>query len=423
MRPVENWGPWNGSRKIQSRETQGDQQDREPDPTTKIIPHMEPSVSQRHMHTFAARIFPLLAAGIFSAQLTLAQQPGCWTNFRGDAALTGVSRAELPARPELLWNFKTDDAIRAAPVVCGGTIVVGTVGGSLYGIHTDGTLGWKIATDNAIEGPALIVGETAYVGNLGGTLHAVDLASGNVRWTYQTENQIMGSPAFYASGDREVILVGSYDYYLHGVDLRTGKGLWKYETNNFINGACALYRGKAVFGGCDGLVHLVDASSGVSGAEMEIATYVASSAAVDGHHALVGDYDGRFSSVDLESQQVRWVFENSESNLPFIGSPAVYGDHVYIGNQDKYLYCLNKNTGELVWKYNTGGRVDASPVVVGDRVLVANMRGDLFLLDRKTGEPSWTYELGTPVYSNPAVVSNRIYVAGDDGRVYCFGKK
>ena len=29
------------------------------------------------------------------------------------------------------------------------------------------------------------------------------------------------------------------------------------------------------------------------------------------------------------------------------------------------MYCLNKKSGELVWKYNTGSRVDASPVVVG----------------------------------------------------------
>ena len=61
------------------------------------------------------------------------------------------------------------------------------------------------------------------------------------------------------------------------------------------------------------------------------------------------------------------------------------------------MYCLNKKNGELVWKYNTGSRVDASPVVVGDHVLTANMRGDLFLLDIKSGKPSWSYELGTAI--------------------------
>jgi len=363
----------------------------------------------------------LLAAPLSNIQ---AQRNGaCWTNFRGDAALTGVSKASIPGKPAMLWNFNTQDGIIAAPVVCDGIVVVGTVRGYLYGITKEGTLKWKINTENSIEAPALIVDGIVYVGNLDGTLYAIDLQSGAIKWTYMTENQIMGSPAYYKKGKQEVIIVGSYDYYLHGVNPATGKGLWKYETDNFINGACALYSGMAVFGGCDGFIHMVDVLTGKVRNSMSISTYVASSAGVDGNHAFVGDYDGRFSAVDLLGQKVSWVFENKDANLPFIGSPAIYDDHVFIGNRDKFVYCLNKKSGKLVWKYNTGGPVDASPVVVGKWVLTASMRGDLFLLDRKTGRLNWTYELGTAVHSNPAVVNNRFYVGGDDGRVYCFGKK
>lgn len=370
-----------------------------------------------------------LAAGWWMVLMAMAWSPSmaqggdCWGVFRGDAKLTGVSPAVLTDNPVLLWNFRTDAGIKAAPVACGGVVVVGTVSGNLYGINADGTLKWKIVTGNSIEAPALIADGVVFAGNLDGTLYAVDLITGNIRWTYKTENQIMGSPVLYDSGKQKVILLGSYDYYLHAVDPATGKGLWKYETDNFINGACALYEGMAVFGGCDGYLHLVNALTGKEKSSLEISTYVASSACIDGDFAYVGDYDGRFSAVDLVKQRVSWVFANKQANLPFLASPAVYGDHLYIGNQDKFVYCLNKRSGELVWKYNTGSRVDASAVVVGKRLLAANMRGDLFLLDLKTGQPVWSYELGTPVNANPAVINQRIYAAGDDGRVYCFGKK
>ena len=125
----------------------------------------------------------------------------------------------------------------------------------------------------------------------------------------------------------------------------------------------------------------------------------------------------------MKASKLLWSFENKDANLPFIGSPAVKGNHVFIGNRDKYMYCLNKKSGELVWKYNTGSRVDASPVVVGNKVLTANMRGDIFLLDIKSGKPSWSYELGTAINANPALIDDYIFVAGDDGRIYCFGKK
>jgi eukaryotic-like serine/threonine-protein kinase len=167
----------------------------------------------------------------------------------------------------------------------------------------------------------------------------------------------------------------------------------------------------------------VDALTGKERHSLSISTYVASSACIDGDRAYVGDYDGYFVAVDLLGQKVDWVFDGVQSNQAFIGSPAIEGNHIFIGNRDRYVYCLNKKDGKEVWKYNTGGQVDASPVIVGNQVLVANMRGDLFLLDRRGGKPDWTYELGTPVYANPAVVNDRFYVAGEDGRVYCFGKK
>jgi eukaryotic-like serine/threonine-protein kinase len=375
-------------------------------------------------HLWSFKFLVLIGLMYFPNESILHAQTGdCWPNFRGDSRLSGVSDASLPDKPALLWNFNAQDGIKAAPVVCDGIIVVGTLEGSLYGIKSDGTLQWKINTENSIEAPAMIVDGVVYVGNLEGTLFAVDLNTGAIKWTYQTDNMIMGSPSFYRKGRKRVILVGSYDYYLHGVDPETGEGLWKYETDNFINGSCAIYDGMAVFGGCDGYLHMVDAITGKEKSSMSISTYVASSAGIDRDYAYVGDYDGYFSEVDLKGEKVSWVFENKEANLPFIGSPALYEEHVYIGNRDKFVYCLNKNNGKLVWKYNTAGQVDASPVVVGNRLLIANMRGDLFLLDRKDGKVLWTYELGTAVNSNPAVVDNRIYVAGDDGRLYCFGTK
>jgi outer membrane protein assembly factor BamB len=172
------------------------------------------------------RKYMLFLALLISGSQALAQRNGtCWTNFRGDAELSGVSKATLPDKPAMLWNFNTQDGIKAAPVVCDGIVVVGTLRGYLYGITTEGTLKWKINTENSIEAPALIVDGTVYVGNLDGTLFALDLQSGAIRWTYRTDNQIMGSPAYYKKGRQEVIAVGSYDYYLHGVDPATGNGI------------------------------------------------------------------------------------------------------------------------------------------------------------------------------------------------------
>ena len=157
--------------------------------------------------------------------------------------------------------------------------------------------------------------------------------------------------------------------------------------------------------------------------QIDIATYIASSVAVSDNAAFIGDHDGKFSCIDLENEKIAWTWTNDRARLPFLASPSVNQKVAVIGNEDKYTYCFNRSTGELIWRFNSGSRINASPVIAGDKVLVANMRGDLFILDISNGDVLWNYELGSAITGTPAVVSGeRFYIAASDGYIYCFGK-
>jgi outer membrane protein assembly factor BamB len=198
--------------------------------------------------------------------------------------------------------------------------------------------------------------------------------------------------------------------------------IWKYETDNFINGAAACDQGKAIFGGCDGFIHMVDILTGRLDKKIDIATYIASSVAVSDMVAFTGDHDGKFSCVDLENEKILWTWTNDRARLPFLASPSVNQHVAVIGNEDKYTYCFDRATGELLWRFNSGARIHASPVIARDRVLVANLRGDLYIVDIRNGEALWNYELGSAVTGNPAISGGRIFIAASDGYIYCFGK-
>ena len=351
------------------------------------------------------------------------QKVNCWNIFRGDQALTGTSVFEFPVTPEILWKYKVDDEIKSSPVSCHDKIIIGSGDGFVYCLDLNGKLIWKFSSENSIEAPALILEDNVYVGNLDGSLFSLNINTGHKNWVYQTDNQISGSPNYWRIGDKWYILVGSYDYNLHCVDARSGKVKWKYESDNFINGAAACQAGVAVFGGCDGFLHLVDINTGTLHKKIGVATYVAASAALSGNYAFVGDYDGMFTCVDLKNQKIMWQWRDETTNLPFLASPSVFKDRVLIGNDNKYTYCFDKLTGELIWKFNTGSRVEASTVVSANKVLVANMRGDLFILDMGNGKELWSYEVGTPIYGTPAVLKDKFIIATMDGYIYCFGLK
>ncbi|MBN1925617.1 MAG: PQQ-binding-like beta-propeller repeat protein [Prolixibacteraceae bacterium] len=360
--------------------------------------------------------FLLLLFVFFSSA---AQDKTCWPNSRGNAQLTGVTSADFPETVKLKWTFKAGGMFKSAPVVCNGKIVAGSTNGNLYCLNLNGDSLWGFKTANAIEAPALINNGIVYFGNLSGMFYALNLQNGRKIWEYKTDNQIMGAPAILASKEKEILAVGSYDYYLHGVDLKTGKGLWKYESDNFLNSAPAVSGNNAVFGGCDGFLHIVDMTQGTSSGKIEVATYVASSPAIVDKIAYIGDYDGGFTCMDLDQKKIVWRYQNPENDLPFIASPSVTGDRIFIGSRDKFVYCFNRKNGEIIWKKNTGSRVDASTVVNKKHVLVVNMRGDLMVLDIKTGKTIWNYELGIGIINTPAVIQNAIILAGSDGSIYC----
>jgi len=349
---------------------------------------------------------------------TSAQSTVGWPNSRGNAAMTGVTTASFPQKAKLKWSYDAEGIFKSAPVISDGKIVVGSTSGELLCLDMNGKLLWKFKTENAFEAPALIQEGTVYVGNLTGMLYAIDLKTGTKKWEYKTDNQIMGAPTYTEINGQKILAVGSYDFYLHGVNAITGKGLWKYESDNYLNSSPAVFSGKAVFGGCDGFLHIVNLKDGKSDGKIQVATYVASSPAIVGNLAFVGDYDSGFSCFDLALKKLVWKFENKESAQPFIASPSIIDDKIVIGSRDKFVYCINKANGTVLWKINTGNRVDASTVVNKKQALVVNMRGDVMLLDLKTGKTVWNYELGVAVMNTPAVVEGAIVLAGSDGNVY-----
>jgi outer membrane protein assembly factor BamB len=365
----------------------------------------------------------LLIAFLLLTQL-LANSQECddWTIYRGNQQLLGYTDASIPKQISLKWTYKTADEIKASPVISNNRIVIGSTDGFVYCLDISGNLIWKYDTGNSIEASALILNEQVYIGNLEGNLFSLSLEDGQVEWVYQTDNQIMASPNWWKNENKYYILVGSYDYYLHCLDASTGKKVWQYELDNFLNSAVAIDDEQAVFGGCDGFLHIVDLKSGKADDKVELATYIASSPVIQEGMAYTGDYDGQFSCIDLQKRQIKWNWKNENADLPFIASASLCEDKIVIGNRDKFVYCFNKNSGELLWKTRTGSRVDASPLIAQNNVLIANMRGDLLILDLNNGHITWTYEIGNPILSNPVLYNNQIFVTAIDGNIYCLGE-
>ena len=93
--------------------------------------------------------------------------------------------------------------------------------------------------------------------------------------------------------------------------------------------------------------------------------------------------------------------------------------------RDAHCYCLSEENGDLRWKVDLDGPINASPIVAGGKVYVLTVSGLLACLAIDDGRELWRLTLDVPdddAYSSPVLAAGRLYVAAG-GRLYCIGDK
>jgi outer membrane protein assembly factor BamB/orotate phosphoribosyltransferase len=93
-------------------------------------------------------------------------------------------------------------------------------------------------------------------------------------------------------------------------------------------------------------------------------------------------------------------------------APLLIGDHLYVGVDGGYFYCLNKNDGSVVWVYKVmfgaGGKyILSSPAVYKDTVIFGAYDGNVYCLDRFTGKKKWVFVDADWVGSSPCIDESR----------------
>ncbi len=372
---------------------------------------------------------PLLVIGfVFVRAATLAfaarAEPQVdWPIFRGDPALSGVAAGTLPDALELLWTYAAGGAITSSPVVANGAVVFGADDMKVHCVDARTGQGrWTYTTEDIIEAPPLLVDGGVYIGSSDMNVYALDAATGAHRWTFETNDKILGGANYQRTDDGLLIVVGSYDSNLYGLDAATGAKLWAYETDNYVNGTPAIGDGRAVFGGCDAVLHVVSTATGEGLGRVELGpeSHVAGSVALAEGRAYFGHYGNQFVCVDLEKREVVWSYDSPRH--AFFSSPAIGADRVIFGGRDRQLHCVKKDTGEELWSFATRRKVDGSPILVGDKVVFGSGDGRVFVLAAKDGKELWSYDIGKAVIASPAVVDGRVYIGANDGLLYAFGK-
>ena len=96
---------------------------------------------------------------------------------------------------------------------------------------------------------------------------------------------------------------------------------------------------------------------------------------------------------------------------PYVPTPLVKGDRVYLWGDAGQVSCLKLATGEQVWSEKVGATYYASPVCVGDTVWCVSRKGDLVGVRAADAfEQVAKVSLGEPSHATPAVAGGKMYL-------------
>lgn len=181
-----------------------------------------------------------------------------WPTFRANNTCSATTKAVIPAKTELLWQYDPKMSIPSpgplatAPVAAGGLLFVSGPDGIVRALDAaSGTLRWKAYTGGPVRIPPTIWKGRALVGSGDGWVYAFEAKTGRLLWRFRA-----------APGERKIPVYGAllstwpaaggvlvedgvayaaagivnYDQtYVYALDAQTGRVKWKNDTSGHLN--------------------------------------------------------------------------------------------------------------------------------------------------------------------------------------------
>ena len=277
----------------------------------------------------------------------------------------------------------------------------------------------------------------AYFGSYG--MYCFDF-EGNLIWNKAPVPQAMeaglgegSSPAL--SGNLLVVVVDQETQsYIAAYDKRNGKEVWKQnrdEPSNWSTPRICNYKGKqqVIVNGVT--VRSYDLLSG--NLIWQCGGHTASAIPVPAvGHNMVFNTSGwskdKLQAIRLgqrgdltDTDNVVWSLEKG---TPYVPSPLLWGDELYLLEDRSFFSCYDAVTGKRHYKQRLPGicNFSASPVGANDRIFLASEEGKTFVVKRGPQFAlSAANELDDSFFASPVILGKKIYLRGKK-YLYCLGK-
>jgi len=292
------------------------------------------------------------------------------------AIFTGSSDGNLYALNSVdgstLWSYRTGGAVNSSPVFDGGNVYFSANDGYVYALKaSNGALLWRRQIKGAIPSSPIVSGGTMYIGSSAGSIYAFNESNGALRWRYSTIGKAATSTPVIAN---HMLYVSASNGYVYALNAGNGWTRWRDLARNVAFTQPVIENNIIYVASTNGLLYALRAASGAS----------------------------------------LWRF--TAPHAVSLNAPLVMNGVVYVGASDQYLYAVR--SGKLIWRFKTGGKVNARPTLNNGVVYIGSDDGYLYALNALSGAQIWRFQAASTVRTAPLIAGQEVFFGADDHNVY-----
>jgi len=217
----------------------------------------------------------------------------------------------------------------------------------------------------------------------------LDAATGKQSWKLEIPNCLntFSTPVVHElSGGKKEIICANNGSGVMGIDIKTGKINWQHNPG---------YKQRSL-------------GSGVLSDDFYFCTFG------------TGGGVKEVAALDLKGAQPKPVAFEIPKGLPYVPSPLVIGEYMYLLGDGGILRCVEFKTGKVVYEERVEGvqgssKFFSSPVAADGKIFCGSQQGDLIVI--KAGpkfERLSASKLDSPINATPAIGNGKLFVRTAD---------
>ncbi len=194
------------------------------------------------------------------------------------------------------------------------------------------------------------------------------------------------------------------------------KIVWKKTVKSVVTDHPLAFADYIVVTTQDGVLNVLDYRKGSTVSSGRIGSAISHAPTILDYTLYTGLSMGKHNMLAFNLETAQPIYRRSFPEIST--SPLILDESIYFGTERRRFYCIEKGSGDLVWRFETKATVTGSPASSGQALFFSDIKGNVYALGRRSGKLKWMTELHGNTFSYPVISDSVLFLGTTSGNLF-----